>query len=88
LPCLYEDGDGEMSESFEQLYARDTLEFLFCKLPERKAKIVRDKFGFDDGVEKTLEETGNLNGIQKERVRQIILWCLKVMNFHKNKFGL
>ncbi|WP_193744572.1 sigma-70 family RNA polymerase sigma factor [Dickeya zeae] len=41
------------------------------ELPERQAEIIRYRFGIVDGVEKTLEEVGQIYGLTRERIRQI-----------------
>jgi len=46
---------------------RDTL----TRLPQRQQKVLRLRFGLDDGHPKTLEEIGQEFGISRERVRQI-----------------
>ncbi len=40
-------------------------------LTEREARIIRLRYGLDDGKPKTLEKVGKMVGLSKERVRQI-----------------
>lgn len=40
-------------------------------LNKREEKVIRERFGFDNGEEKTLEEIGQDMNITRERVRQI-----------------
>ncbi|PZS18261.1 MAG: RNA polymerase subunit sigma-70 [Acidimicrobiales bacterium] len=46
---------------------KDTLD----QLDEREAKLVRLRFGIDDGQMRTLEEVGRVFGVTRERARQI-----------------
>lgn len=40
-------------------------------LTEREKKILEYRFGLTDGITHTLEETGKLFGVTRERIRQI-----------------
>ncbi len=40
-------------------------------LSEKERKVMLCKYGFDDGINKTLEETGEKFGLTRERIRQI-----------------
>ena len=44
---------------------------MFNIFNEREKKVIISRFGFDDGREKTLEEVGNIQGVTRERIRQI-----------------
>ena len=50
---------------------RKTIAHMLNTLKEREAAVLRRRFGFIDGRERTLEEIGNEFGITRERVRQI-----------------
>ena len=50
---------------------REEEEKLLRGLPEREARILRLRFGFDDGKPRTLEEVGQMEGVTRERIRQI-----------------
>ena len=48
-----------------------TMERLLSMLNERQQRILRLRFGMEDGVNHSLEDIGNIIGISKERVRQL-----------------
>lgn len=49
-----------------------------CLRPLERA-VIRLRFGLDDGQPRTLKETGNLLGLSKERIRQLIYKALPKM---------
>ncbi len=53
-----------------QLLKEELLETLDT-LSEREAKVLRRRFGLDDGRQRTLEEVGKEFGVTRERIRQI-----------------
>ena len=78
-----EEGEGELGNLIqdaeapappdvaEQAILRDTLEELLSTLSPREARILRLRFGLQDGNHYTLEEIGDRFGVTRERVRQI-----------------
>jgi len=58
-------------EAAEQTLLRTTLEELFTTLSPREARILRLRFGIQDGCSYTLEEIGEKFGLTRERIRQI-----------------
>ena len=50
---------------------KETLNEVLSELTERESHIVKLRFGFDDGVPKTLEDVGKLYNVTRERIRQI-----------------
>lgn len=53
------------------LSLRESLEDVLDTLTPREEKIIRLRFGLDDGQARTLEEVGQLFGVTRERIRQI-----------------
>lgn len=50
---------------------KDKLENVLSELTPREARVLRLRFGLDDGNEYTLEEVGQKFGLTRERIRQI-----------------
>ena len=48
-----------------------TMESLLSMLNDRQQRILRLRFGMEDGKPHSLEEIGHILGISKERVRQV-----------------
>ena len=55
----------------EQTFLRESLEGVLSTLTPREEKILRLRFGLDDGVERTLEDVGKVFNVTRERIRQI-----------------
>jgi RNA polymerase primary sigma factor len=58
----------------QSTYARllsEKVEAVLDTLPPREARILRMRFGLDDGRSYTLEEVGQKFGLTRERIRQI-----------------
>ena len=54
-----------------QIAEREMLDAVLDTLTVREQDIIRQRFGLDDNVPKTLEEVGKSYGLTKERIRQI-----------------
>jgi RNA polymerase primary sigma factor len=66
--------DDSMEEPFELVFSmtlQETMEDILSHLSEREMKIIKLRFGLAGEGPLTLEETGKLLGITRERVRQI-----------------
>ncbi|MDR1247973.1 MAG: sigma-70 family RNA polymerase sigma factor [Treponema sp.] len=66
--------DDTMEEPFEMVFSmtiQETMEDILSYLSEREMKIIQLRFGLAGEGPLTLEETGKLLGITRERVRQI-----------------
>ncbi|MBV9098367.1 MAG: RNA polymerase sigma factor [Frankiaceae bacterium] len=50
---------------------QDRLRSVLGTLPDRSAKVMRMRFGLDDGRARTLDEVGKELGLTRERIRQI-----------------
>ncbi|MGQ9832389.1 MAG: sigma-70 family RNA polymerase sigma factor [Candidatus Villigracilaceae bacterium] len=54
-----------------QIMLKERLEKILNSLPPREARVLRLRFGLDDGKVYTLEEVGEKFGLTRERIRQI-----------------
>ncbi|UYO99547.1 sigma-70 family RNA polymerase sigma factor [Oceanotoga sp. DSM 15011] len=55
----------------EKMIIRDTIEDLINQLKPREAMVLKMRYGFLDGKQKTLEEVGAFFNVTRERIRQI-----------------
>ena len=62
---------------------KDRLKEISSELTPRELKILGMRFGLDDGVMHTLEETGEEFGVTRERIRQIQAKSLEKLRKHK-----
>ncbi|RME60935.1 sigma-70 family RNA polymerase sigma factor [Candidatus Parcubacteria bacterium] len=66
--------------------ARDLIREILNDLSEREQKILKMRFGLDDGITHTLEEVGRVFGVTRERIRQIEAKALeKIREHHRAK---
>lgn len=61
----------DLCEEIEQRALRDILENLMGELSSREQEVLKARYGFEDDIEKTLEEVGQTFGVTRERIRQI-----------------
>ncbi len=50
---------------------KNALNMVLSELTDREKQVIKLRFGFDDGVARTLEEVGNIYNVTRERIRQI-----------------
>ncbi len=58
-------------EAASFLLLREQIESVLDTLNDREQKVLRLRFGLDDGRARTLEEVGREFGVTRERIRQI-----------------
>jgi len=59
------------SEAAIDLSLKETMASMLKKLSPREERIIRMRFGFEDGNPRTLEEVGQVFAVTRERIRQI-----------------
>jgi RNA polymerase primary sigma factor len=59
------------SEAAISLSLKETMASMLKKLNAREERIIRMRFGFEDGNPRTLEEVGQVFAVTRERIRQI-----------------
>ena len=62
---------------------RDRVQEILIDLNEREQKILKMRFGLDDGIMHTLEEVGKVFGVTRERIRQIEAKALEKIKRHE-----
>ncbi len=67
---------------------RDHIKEILIDLMPREQKILRMRFGLDDGITHTLEEVGKEFGVTRERIRQIEAKALEKIRQHENVIKL
>jgi RNA polymerase primary sigma factor len=60
-----------MKEIEDDINRKMILEKYLNQMPDKYVKVLRLRFGLDDGVSRTLEETGREFGVTRERIRQM-----------------
>lgn len=71
----------DIYEEIEQRTLRETLENLMGELSNREQEVLKARYGFEDGVEKTLEEVGQMFGVSRERIRQIEANAIRKLSY-------
>jgi RNA polymerase primary sigma factor len=59
------------AEAAISLRLNETMASMLKKLSPREERIIRMRFGFEDGNQRTLEEVGQVFAVTRERIRQI-----------------
>jgi RNA polymerase primary sigma factor len=68
---IQDESSPQPPESAHLRLLRDKLEEVLTTLTAREARILRLRFGLQDGQSYTLEEVGRKFGLTRERIRQI-----------------
>lgn len=85
LGDFIEDEDGATpEESAANQLLKEQVQSILSSLSEREQKIVRMRFGLDNGKSHTLEEVGQEFAVTRERIRQIEAKALAKLRKHKD----
>ena len=68
---LEDDNEGSPAESAMHKLLKDKIEHVLRSLTYREREIIRLRYGLGDGYSYTLEETGRIFKVTRERIRQI-----------------
>ena len=95
-----EEGDSHLSDLIEDraqispaeavisVNVRERTAHVLRTLTPREEKIIRMRFGMEDGSERTLEEVGHSFGVTRERIRQIEAKALRKLRHHSRSRDL
>lgn len=85
LGDFIEDEDGKTpEESAAGQLLKEQVQAILSTLSEREQKIVKMRFGLDNGKSHTLEEVGHEFAVTRERIRQIEAKALAKLRKHKD----
>ncbi len=85
LADFIEDEDTPSPEqSAANLLLKEDVTNMLSALTEREQKIIRLRFGLEDGRQHTLEEVGHIFNVTRERIRQIEAKALAKLRKHKD----
>ncbi len=76
------------SQLVTQSLLRDLIKDVLIDLADREQKILKMRFGLEDGVSHTLEEVGKVFGVTRERIRQIEAKALEKIREHHHSTAL
>lgn len=79
-----EDTKSPDESATEQLLKEQVEQILASALSERELKIIKMRFGLEDGKNHTLEEVGHEFSVTRERIRQIEAKALAKLRKHKD----
>ena len=75
------------SEAVMNLSLKEKMASVLRKLSTREERVLRMRFGFEDGNPRTLEEVGQVFAVTRERIRQIEAKALRKLR-HPSRSGL
>ncbi|MGP1608772.1 MAG: RNA polymerase sigma factor RpoD [Clostridium sp.] len=68
---IQDDEEASPEEKAEYILLKEQLEEVMKELTDREAKVLKLRFGLDNGKGRTLEEVGKVFNVTRERIRQI-----------------
>jgi len=79
VDLLRDEDQTSVEERLVQDGQKESLAELMGELTTFEAQILRYRYGFDDGEERTLKEIGDMYNLSRERIRQIQAFALEKM---------
>ncbi len=79
-----DDNAPEPTEATSQVLLKEQIDQVLGTLTEREEKVLRLRFGLEDGRSRTLEEVGQMFNVTRERIRQIEAKALRKLR-HPNR---
>ena len=79
---LEDDNENAPAETAMQKMLKDKIDYVLKSLTYREREIIRLRYGLGDGYSYTLEETGRIFKVTRERIRQIESKALKKLQHH------
>ena len=79
---LEDDNEGSPADSAMHKLLKDKIEHVLRSLTYREREIIRLRYGLGDGYSYTLEETGRIFKVTRERIRQIESKALRKLQHH------
>ncbi len=79
-----DDNAPEPTEAASQVLLKEQINQVLGTLTEREEKVLRLRFGLEDGRSRTLEEVGQMFNVTRERIRQIEAKALRKLR-HPNR---
>ena len=76
------------AEAFINVNLKERTADVLSTLSPREEKVVRMRFGIDDGSERTLEEVGRWFAVTRERIRQIEAKALRKLRYRSRSLKL
>ncbi|HIV10461.1 MAG TPA: sigma-70 family RNA polymerase sigma factor, partial [Candidatus Faeciplasma avium] len=74
----------EPTEAASQVLLKEQINQVLGTLTDREEKVLRLRFGLEDGRSRTLEEVGQMFNVTRERIRQIEAKALRKLR-HPNR---
>jgi len=74
----------DIADEFKNVGLKEQIEKVLKKLKPREQRVLRLRFGLDDGRSRTLEEVGKELGVTRERIRGIEAKSLRQLRHPRN----
>ena len=77
----------EQEGPIAEMINEDLVAYLLRELSDREQKVLKMRFGLEDGKPKTLREVGVALKVTRERVRQLEIEAIKKLSIHYDEMG-